>query len=230
MNTETSVLVVWPKRMAPEHYKAMHSGIVSMYLNEEMIGQLVPTFPRAANRYGINFPTHAAAASFLEKSRTKAFEYDLKESGEHIKLRAQWPTSSDQQARGALFKGIYDAIDQGELAGLLRLSYPKGPRPKTIVSVMLCDGSLEEIATVVFSDFSDDPWVIGVTPGERLAGNAPMLTEVRRAAGLAAAPSPQTPTAAGAAAQPGTQWPNARCARTLARRGHATFQRFNSLS
>lgn len=117
VNDKTLVSVIWPKKMAAEHYKAIRHVIAREYLDEEMIGRLAPTVPRATKRYGIKFPDHAAAAAFLQDFRAQPFEYDLKESGEYVQLRAQWPTTSDQHARGALFKDVCDALNQGELAG-----------------------------------------------------------------------------------------------------------------
>lgn len=55
---------------------------------------------------------------------------------------------------------VCDTLNKDELSGILRLSYARGAQPRMVVSLMLHDGSLEELLTVTFSDLSESP-VIG---------------------------------------------------------------------
>lgn len=71
VNDETSVLLIWPQKMAPEHRKVMHAAIVRDYLDEPMVERLITSFPRAANRYAIKFHCHAGATEFIAKFRSR---------------------------------------------------------------------------------------------------------------------------------------------------------------
>lgn len=48
------------------------------YVDDDKLGRLVPNFPRAAIRYGVKFPTHEAAATFIQQIRQWPLTCDRK--------------------------------------------------------------------------------------------------------------------------------------------------------
>lgn len=113
----------------------MHRNILSEYLMESEIDTAEPDFPCSANRYGITCADRATAARFHAAVKAKPHTYRCAEDGEVIEVRASWPTTREQQARGRLFQPAYRALDVGDLAGHLRISYPRGPKPIAVVDV-----------------------------------------------------------------------------------------------
>lgn len=186
--------------MVAEHYKVIHNQIVEKFVDDDLAGKISPTFPRSANRYGIKFPDHATASEFLEAFKAHGYEYNLRDTNELIRLRAQWPTTADQQARGGLFRDIFAVLNQGPLKGHLRLSYPRGRRPRTQVSVELEDGSLEDIVTIEFSDYSESPSIVGFEAGKRMNEVPEILAAARAAAGFGGSQTEQGATQRVAAA------------------------------
>lgn len=195
---EKAVLLIWPHKMIPDHYKLMHMKILSEYLTQDEIDSAEPNFPRNANRYGVTFADRATAVKFHSAVKAKPYVYRHTEDGETITVRASWPTTPEQQARGRLFKPIFDALNVGDLAGHLRISYPRGPKPVTVVSVGLSNGAMEDILRVHFSDTSDHPTIVDLDFG----GILTQRPEVLNNAGIAAGITPQA--SAGAT---GTQGP-----------------------
>lgn len=115
-----------------------------------------------------------------------------------IQLRASWPTTPAQQARGRLFNPVYAAMDTGDLKGNLKISYPSGSRVTTVVSVALADGGLEDIAKVHYSGDTEDCRITQLEFGGILEARPEVLEAVRRASGL----DPPTPRPAEGTATP----------------------------
>lgn len=70
-NQETAVLLIWPRKMVSDHYKALHPLILAKYMSDAEADEVIPNYPRSANRYGLTFKTHAAAARFLAAFRER---------------------------------------------------------------------------------------------------------------------------------------------------------------
>lgn len=161
---EKVVLVIWPWKMAPDHYKATRPDILIDCLTDSEADRVEPNFPKAAS----HVQTHVEAARFRAAFKAKPFSYRQVEMGDTISIRASCPTTFDQQARGRSFKPIYAAMDTADLQGHLKLSCPRGSQPVTVVPVGLTDGRLEDIAKVFFSDFSESCRVFKIDFGPLL--------------------------------------------------------------
>lgn len=127
----------WSARgtLIPDHYKAMHSRILTGYLTQAEFYDAEPNYPKSANRYRVTFADGATADKVNAAVKAKPYACLYNDDGEWITVRASWPQTPEQQARGRLSKPVYSALNVGDLEGHLRLSYPKGPRPATLVSV-----------------------------------------------------------------------------------------------
>lgn len=93
----------------------------------------------------MTFPTHGDVADFFASFRRDPFKHELRDSGESVVLRAQWPTMLERQGRGVLFRPVYAAMNTGVLHGRLQLSYPRARSPEIVVSVAMAYESLGEL-------------------------------------------------------------------------------------
>lgn len=85
------------------------------------------------------------AVKFHATVKTKPFTYRHTEDGEPITVRASWPASPEKDARGRLFKPIFDALNVGDLARHLRINFPRGPKSITAASVGLTNNVMQDI-------------------------------------------------------------------------------------
>lgn len=78
----------------------MHRHICSHRLTPDEIDMAEPNYPKTANRYGVTFGMRTAV-KFHNSVKARPCVYRLTDNGGQISVWALWPTSSDQQARGA---------------------------------------------------------------------------------------------------------------------------------
>lgn len=131
--------------------------------------------------------TLAAAARFQAAFWSGPFSYPHEEPWEVIEVRFSWPASLEQQARGRLLRPNYAALDPSDLNVHLKMSYPRGLEPVTIVSGGP-DGRLEDFAKVFYSDAPENCRVV-LDFGPLLEAR----TEIVRAVGDATGLDPPSP-------------------------------------
>lgn len=71
--SEQAILIIWPRKMVSDRYKAFDPRIMAKYLSDVEADTVVPNYPQAANRTGAAFPTHDAAARFHAAFRAEPF-------------------------------------------------------------------------------------------------------------------------------------------------------------
>lgn len=84
----TAVLLIWPRIMVGDHYKALRFRILAQYLGDADADAVVPNLPKSANRNGVTFPTHSAAALFPAAFRENPYFDTRVKTGGRMQLRA----------------------------------------------------------------------------------------------------------------------------------------------